>query len=297
MPFSCKAAIFMLVATIILFLLRKRLASKVSYTDWSWTVTAGLFVLLLFIACFKQVGTKEEGVKLSFGKPVGRLSAGPHLTWPWIKVKEMDAAVQTDTFDGHHCLKVRIAFQQTACARVSLQWRIRVEATDELYQNYRSFVHVRDALVTRKLNVALNEALAHYNPLNLKAQPLPEISRSVSRIMRREVGARIEVLSTLLPLLTFDADTQTRINQLQQQIAATRIARQEKLTNKAKAKANNALAESVSATPNVLVARCFETLEEMVKRSQVVPAGFSCWPGSSSFGGVVATTDAMSKSK
>lgn len=288
MPASLVFAFIMLVATIVLFFIRKRLVPA----TWAWAVTAGICLLFLFVACFKQVGTKEDGVKLSFGKPAGHLNAGPHLTWPWIKVKEMDAAIQTDTFNGRNCLRVRIANQQTGCAAISLQWRIRPNAVDALYQNYRSFEHVRDALVTRKLNVAVNEALATYNPLDQvagKGATLPKLATEITRIMKREVGTRIEVLSTLLPIITFDEATQNRINQLQQQVAQTRIAKQQKQTNVALSAANNALAKSVSTTPNVLVARCFETLEEMVKRGQVVPAGFSCWPGSSSFGGVVAT--------
>lgn len=295
MPASFVFSLILLVATIVLFFVRKRLAP----VTWAWSLTAGLCLLMLFIACFKQVGTKEDGVKLSFGKPAGHLSAGPHLTWPWVKVKEMDAAIQTDTFNGRSCLRVRIANQQTGCAAISLQWRIRPNAVDALYQNYRSFDHVRDALVTRKLNVAVNEALATYNPLDQvagKGATLPKIAAKITEIMKREVGARIEVLSTLLPIITFDEATQNRINQLQQQVAQTRIAKQQKQTNIQVALANNALARSVSATPNVLVARCFETLEEMVKRGQAVPAGFSCWPNSSNFGGVVATVP-TSKSK
>lgn len=256
---------------------------------WPAAAAFVLAVALLLGACFKQVGTKEDGVELSFGKPVGHLSAGPHMTAPWVKVKEMDAAIQTDTFAGADCLQVRIANQQTGCAKISLQWRIRQGAVDELYQNYRSFDHVRDALVTRKLNVALNEALAKYNPLDQiqgGGQTLPQVAKRITRIMRREVGGRIEVLSTLLPLVTFDADTQSRVNQLQQQVALTRIAQQERTTNIAKAKANSALASSVQT--NVLVSRCIDTLEQMVKLHETVPAGFSCWPGGSSFAGVIA---------
>ncbi len=257
-----------------------------------WFVVGGFALALVFliVSSYNPVGTKEEGVETSFGKTAGQLDNGPHLTWPWIKVHEMDAAIQTDTFGGKNadadCINVRIANQQTGCAYISFQWRIVPNAVDELYKDYRSFGHVRDALVTRKLTAAVNEALASYNPLDsITTQggsigsKLPVYAKSITRIMRREVGTRIEVLSTILPLVTFDDETQGRINQLQQQVALTRVAQQELKTNEATARANAALAKSVNSSPNVLVSRCIDALSAMVKQHQPVPAGFSCWPG------------------
>lgn len=268
-------------------------------------IALGCFALaavFMLVSSYNPVGTKEEGVETSFGKTAGQLGNGPHLTWPWIKVHEMDAAIQTDTFDGKkgdaECINVRIANQQTGCASVSFQWRIVPGAVDELYKDYRSFDHVRDALVTRKLTAAVNEALASYNPLDsITTQggsigsKLPQYATAISAIMRREVGTRIIVLSTILPLVTFDPETQGRINQLQQQVALTRVAQQQLKTNEATARANAALAKSVNSSPNVLVSRCVDALEAMVKSGQAVPAGFSCWPGN----GVAAVIAGPSK--
>lgn len=264
-------------------------------SGWYVVGLAVLGVILLLVSAYNPVGTKEEGVETSFGKTAGQLDNGPHLTYPWIKVHQMDAAIQTDTFGGKgadaDCINVRIANQQTGCAYISFQWRIVPDAVDELYKDYRSFDHVRDALVTRKLTAAVNEALASYNPLDSittsggsVGSRLPEYAKDITRIMRREVGKRINVLSTILPLVTFDSETQGRINQLQQQVALTRVAQQALKTNEATAKANAALARSVDTSPNVLVSRCMDALEAMVKAHDPVPAGFSCWPG----GGVAA---------
>jgi regulator of protease activity HflC (stomatin/prohibitin superfamily) len=276
---------------------RQRAAGQ-TVEEWplGW-IAVGLFVLVgifVLVSAYNPVGTKEVGVETSFGKTAGHLSNGPHLTWPWIKVHEMDAAVQTDTYGGSKsdfpCIAVRIANQQTGCANLSFQWRIRPAAVDELYKDYRSFEHVRNAVVTRKLTAAVNEALAGYNPLdNISAglsvkSTLPTFGSRITGIMKREVGQQIEVLSTLLPIVTFDPSTQGRINQLQQQVALTRIAQQELKTNEAKSRANAALAKSVNSSPNVLVSRCLDSLEAMVKANEPVPAGFSCWPG----GGVAA---------
>lgn len=270
-----------------------------AYLGWTAVGLGLLAALLVLVSCYNPVGTKEEGIVTSFGKTTGHLSNGPHLTWPWEKVHQMDAAIQTDSYVGNNCITVRIANQVVACAPLSFQWRIRPEMAEELYKDFRSFDHVRDALVTRNLVQAANRALATYNPLDHVAGgtgkvpangvdngTLQTLSKDITRIMREQIGNladaeqdRVIVLSTILQPLKFDDATQGRINQLQQQVALTRIAIQRKETNLAEAKANAALAASVNNSPNVLVARCLDTFEAMVKGNQSVPDGFSCWPG------------------
>ncbi len=243
--------------------------------------------------CLVTVSTKNVGIETTFGKPSGELSNGLHPKCPREKVTEMDAAIQTDTYFDDHCFKVRIAAQQIACVNVNFQWRINPAAAQELYRDYRTFDHVRDALVTRRLTKVVNAQLAEYNPLNSVAgadlppgerrnPPLPVIGSAVNAEMKAEIGGpngSIEVLSTIIPIMTFDPETQARINQLQQQVALTRVAKQSERTARAQAKANKALAASVSNAPNVLVSHCISILETMVKNAQAVPAGFSCWPG------------------
>jgi len=274
--------------------------------------------LFTFAEAFTTVSTKNVGIETSFGATAGHLSNGPHLIPPWYKVTEMDAAIQTDSYvwdkdpRNSSCLSVRIANQQTGCLSISIRWRIcndkavqtyvgddgkqhkivcDANAADELFQNYRTFEHVRDSLVTRELTAAANDAFANYNPLdsitlNTSANGannplLSTLANQITSTMRREIGTQIEVVNTIIPIVHYDDSTQAKINQLQQQVAQTRIAEQEKITNQKQADANKALAASVNTSPNVLVAQCLNTLEEMVKNGQAVPAGFSCWPGGS----------------
>lgn len=258
----------------------------------AWGVIGGaaLSVFLLFCASYNQVGTKDEGIETSFGATTGHLSNGFHLTWPWVQVHTMDAAIQTDSYTqaDKDCLPVRIANQQTGCVDVSIRWRIQPASVDELYRDYRSFDHVRNSLVTRELTAAVNAQFADYNPLDsiaygtpaggVKNPPLATLALRITKQMQGEIGSQIEVISTIVPIIHYDEETQARLNQLQQQIALTRIAEQELTTNQKQAEANNALAHSVDAAPNVLVAQCLSILETMVKASQSVPAGFSCWP-------------------
>ena len=257
-----------------------------------------MFVLTGVCSC-AIVGTKDVGIKTSFGATSGHLGNGAHLIWPWENVTSMDAAIQTDSFtdkkdDLGPPITVRIGNQQIANVSVSIRWRINPNFADSLFQNYRTFNNVRDSLVIRELTAAVNQQFANYNPLNSvatttpgtkKNPPLNVIANSVTKQMKREIGREgIEVLGTIIPLVTFDTATQARINQLQQQFALTKIAEQERLTNIAQAKANKALAASVNTSPNVLVAQCLTILGEMVKQGQTVPPAFSCWPGSGKIG-------------
>lgn len=274
-----------------------------------WCVYGLAFVLALetFIFSFTIVSTKNVGIVTEFGAVTGHLSNGPHLVWPWATVTEMDAAIQTDSYtdaknDAGSPIAVRIANQQTAAVSASIRWRINPSDADSLFQNYRTFANVQDSLVTRELTAAVNQQFSKYNPLNSvlggvlpkgeQANPtLAVIAQRITAQMRHEIGGEgIIVLNTIIPIVTFDPQTQSRINQLQQQIALTRIAQQDKVTNEAQAEANKALAASVNTSPNVLVAQCFTILSEMVKQSQAVPAGFSCWPGSKI--GVIANSPA-----
>jgi regulator of protease activity HflC (stomatin/prohibitin superfamily) len=270
-------------------------------------ITIGLTIftaVLIFFSSLTMVSTKNVGIVTSFGKTSGELSNGLHLIAPWENTTEMDAAIQTDSYTHSNCINVRIANQQTACVDISIRWRIVPTQADELFQNYRSFDNVRDSLVTRELTSAVNTQLSSFNPLNSISlntpssgtAPNPTLTQIASRVtgqMKREIGGQIEVMNTIIPIIQFDPQTQQRLNQLQQQIAATKVAEAALATAKAQAKANKELASSVDNSQNVLVSQCLTYLGEMVKNGQAVPAGFSCWPGSG-LAGVIASSPTSS---
>jgi regulator of protease activity HflC (stomatin/prohibitin superfamily) len=252
----------------------------------------GVVLVVLGVAaavgtCITMVPTKEFGVVTAFGRPVRTLSNGLHAKLPWEKVVTIDAAIQTDnhTSDAHSCINVRIAHQATACVDTSIRWRIKDSATDGLYQDYRDFHNIRDSLVTRDLNAALNAAFEDYDPLsvddngNATTPPLADLSAEVTTAMQRQIGSQIDVLSVIIPVVNFDNNTQGKVNALLAQVAQTRIAQQGIKTSQAQAQANKVLAGSVSKDPNVLVSKCLDLVES---GKAALPAGFSCWPASAS---------------
>lgn len=259
---------------------------------WTSVGLAIVCLLCVFSASATVVSTKNEGIVTSFGRPVHSLSNGFHLVAPWQEVTEMDAAIQTDSHtqsDSNTCIDVRIAHQAIACVDASIRWRIQDDSADYLFQNYRDFDNVRDSLVTRELNAALNDTFESYDPLavdaegNSTAPTLKSLAADVTKQMQREIGAQINVLNVIIPVLHFDSNTQGRIQALQAQIAQTRIALQAVQTAKDQAAANRVLAASVSKDPNVLVSKCLDMMNEMIAKSQVIPPdGIGCWPGDGS---------------
>ncbi|MFT4264290.1 MAG: SPFH domain-containing protein, partial [Nocardioides sp.] len=270
---------------------------------------AALVVLALVVLAgsfVARVGTKDVGVVTSFGRPTGRdLSNGIHLKRPWEKVTTLDAAIQPDEFTGDDCIEVRIADSSTACASLTIRWHIAESQASTLFQNYRSNnvnETIRHSLVVTQMKAAVNDVLGQFNPLanvnaaanqsadntEISATPnLDEFSTEIEGQMSERLAAmnnghaQILVDSVTMSFLKLADTTQAKINAYQAEVGNTRIAEQQEKTAAAQARANKALADSVSNNPNVLVSKCLDTLEEMVKGGQAVPAGFSCWPGDS----------------
>lgn len=248
-----------------------------------------LALIVLIASSAVQVPTKEFGIVTSFGRPVGVFSNGLHWKAPWQKVTTIDAAIQTDSYEqsnkSANCVSVRIAHQATACVDVSIRWRIKQGAAEALFKDYRNFDNIRDSLTVRELSSSLNDVMESYDPLsvddngNANTPPLATISTKVKAQMGKEIGTQVEVLSVFIPVVHFDSNTQSKVNALLGQVAQTRIAAQGVKTAEQQAKANQVLAGSVSKDPNVLVNKCLDLIES---GKLTPPAGFSCWPSSSS---------------
>lgn len=295
MPFSIYLLIGLVTGAIITFAVsaKKESSDKRSFRLSACGVLA-LAVLVLIYSSVTMVGTRKIGVVTEFGRPVGSLSNGIHFKAPWQKVSELDGAIQTDTHtgdgeDGNSCTDIRIGNESTACVDNTIRWRIVEAEADQLFRDYRDMDNIRESLVTRELNAALNQILGDFNPLDsvnadsaAATANLEVMADEVAGIMRDRVEGKIEVLSITIPLIRYDNGTQERLNAYQAEVANTRIAQQKEQTAAAQSRANEALSESVSNDPNVLVSRCLDIMDNMVEAGQSVPAGFSCWPGSQS---------------
>ncbi|QSN23693.1 SPFH domain-containing protein [Mycobacteroides abscessus subsp. abscessus] len=238
-------------------------------------VASVLALVFGIFASITTVGTRQIGIETTFGRPNGStLSNGLHFKAPWATVTEMDGAIQIDQHTGDHRIKIRLGNSSTADADVSVRWQIKQEATPELFVQYKTFDNVRTNLVTRNLQVALNEVFATFDPLapkNLDKSPLPELSAEARKILAEKVGTQVEILDVAVPTIDYDEGTEQKINQLNQERAATAVAQQAQQTALAQSDANKKLADSVSHDPNVLVSKCLDIAKE-----KSLP--LLCWP-------------------
>ena len=270
---------------------------------------AVLGLLVVVLSCITTVGTKDVGVVTTFGRPTGRdLENGLHAKLPWQKVTELDGAINPDSCTGHECINVRIGDSSTACVEATIRWRIVPAQASVLYQDYRSNdvnETVRESLVKTQFNAALNDVLGKFNPLASVAQAarktkgtpsatantapnLDAFSSDVVDSMQQHLldaghgRKQVEVVSVTINFINLARTTQDKVNDYLKEVGATRVAEQREQTTAAQARANQNLSKSVSNDPNVLVSKCFDTVEEAVKADYHLPAGFSCWNGSGS---------------
>jgi len=264
-------------------------------------------VLTFFGAGCGSVPTRSVGVPTSFGSVGSSLKPGIYWLPPWTNVNVLDETIQTTTFDGNNCLSVRIGGQQTACLDVTIQWRIEDSGASQLFNDYNgqgsanklgvqpsSIVPggimgtITDAVVIRELQAVENETLGDYNPIQDVAtsstagnSQFSTFGPVVLRQMRADLQGRIQVVNVLMPLLRYDSSTQTRLNTIQQQVAATAIANAEYATNVAQSKANAAIASSVTNNPGVLVYQCLQLIQDAIKSGyNGLPATLSCFGNS-----------------
>lgn len=257
-------------------------------------VAGGVGAILFALSCLTIVSTRNVGIVTSFGKPVGTLSNGLHVKWPWQHVPELNGTIRTDNQVGgwrdgkcDGSTAVRLANNSTACVDNTIRWRIVPSAGDALFRDYQNDANIRDSLVTRELNATLNAVFADYNPLDPGAANGPnlgDLSDRVTRRLKDTIGSQIEVQNVIISIVHFDQQTQDKINAYQAQIANTRIAQESQRTAAAQAEANRILASSVSNDPNVLVARCLD----LIASGKQLPVGFQCWAN----GGVPLTIPA-----
>jgi regulator of protease activity HflC (stomatin/prohibitin superfamily) len=277
MPWQVWVAIILLIVTVVAVLGALGAKNPAAKTRaLRIAIVAGVIALFVVIlGSTTIVSARNIGVVTTFGRPGGTLSNGLHWKAPWQSVTEMNGTIQIDNHTGEHATTVRLGNNSTAFVDNSVRWRIQPAAADELFLDYRDFENVRDNLVTRELRAALNEVFADFDPLapeNVEGTNVQALGDEVAEKLRAKVGAQIEILNVIVPLVNYDDATQERINALNVEKANTRIAEQRAKTAAAEARANEILAASVSNDPNVLVSKCLDAARE----AGISPLG--CWP-------------------
>jgi len=261
-------------------------------------VCALLGVVAFSWAGIKSVPPKSIGVPVSLGHVEnGYYNSGAHWTWnPFLHLAIINTTIQTSTFqqgsnlpgtqqcDGE--LPVRIGGQQSACAKITIQWRVRPNAAGALFSDYANqgdlMQTIENALVIRELELVVNQQVGEYDPItdyqtvvNTKTNTsqFTQFGPDIQATMTKDIGSQILVTSVLFPKMTYSPAVENKLQQIQQAFANFAIAQENVKVN-----AQNKLAFANLGTPNVnqLIAQCLQDSRE----NKTSPMG--CFPGQSS---------------
>jgi regulator of protease activity HflC (stomatin/prohibitin superfamily) len=278
---------------------RQRMASPRAGAALLGLLAALLGLTMLFLDSFTTIGARGVGVQTAFGKVQGKpLGPGWHWVEPWNNVEEFDASVQTLKFyqvekdDDGDCITVRLANNTIACVDVTAQWNINhLGDVNGLYLQYKTFDNIHDNLVERQLGSALNEVFGTYDPLAVvagtnTANPDPsqvvntkDLQEKVKQALQADLHDQIQIVSVTIPVVHFDADTESRLKAYQQAKADTRIAEQNKLTAQQQALAAKELAaQSALKDPGVQYQNCLNLIDKLAREGQLgnLPPTFTC---------------------
>jgi regulator of protease activity HflC (stomatin/prohibitin superfamily) len=203
------------------------------------SVFTGILAFALLCTLFASVWTvpvQNVGIVTEFSNPTGRTTgSGLKFTWPWQKIADFDASLQTENNVGKEgCSTVRIGSLATACVENRVQWRVKPSAAPKLYRDYKgNFDNLRNNFVRNQIQLAVNAVFSTYNPLsqvNLKTGQVEfdgaKLSTSLKNELVKYVGSDIEVVTASVPLVHHDAKTEQNIQQFQDVVAQARILEQ-----------------------------------------------------------------------
>jgi regulator of protease activity HflC (stomatin/prohibitin superfamily) len=264
-------------------------------------VFAGLVIACLSLITI--VPARSYGVVTSFSKPTGRnLDSGLHLKAPWHKVTDMDGTIQQINNDGtppppdsdeakeveraRGKTEVRLNNQSVMYVENVMRWRIKQDAADTLFQDWKEFERIDPGLVSKELAAALNVALADYNPYVApdKAPAKDGLANEVREVLvgadgqSGKIGDQIEIVSLSIIKVDFDEKTQANINNLQAEVARTATATQEIATAEQKKLAADKTAQIT--TPS-LITRCLDIQQQAVEKGLGLIGAPSCFTGNS----------------
>lgn len=248
----------------------------------------------------RVVEPRSVGIEITLGKVTDAKSSGLHFVLPWSKVENYPSTIQTTRLEGggdHQgqdgpCVTVRLGNQTTACVNVAAQWTVNtndLESIQKLYTQWKSFGNLEPQLIRPRIQHALLDPFQTYDPMQVLKNgeqlvaPTAELEAKAKELLIKEVGNGIQIHSLTINLIGYDQTTQEKINAFSQAVADTRIAEQQRFTAEAKRQANEALASSsASSDEGVLLQNCLDTTERLTKEGKALPAGWTCFGGSSS---------------
>lgn len=255
-----------------------------SIFKYVWIGVTVFAVLSLVGSSFTVIKPQTVGIEVQFGKPIRSLNNGLHLKSPLSTVEKLDGTVKNLGFndpdkEDNVSLEVRLASGAMAYPKANIEYRLMSEDAMQLFLDYRTEDNIRLNTIQRDFEAITSDVFSNYDPLGKDTLKDGEEARinlmrkEITDRMLKETGTSVELRSITMPMVGYDTTTQDRINELQTEIAKTRVAEQKKSTAEAEARSNNVLSNSLS--DEVLTSKCLD----IIKESGQSPIG--CFDGSS----------------
>jgi regulator of protease activity HflC (stomatin/prohibitin superfamily) len=267
----------------------------VAITSALWLLAAGA----LFAASFTTIPTKTVGIETLYGKPTTVLTNGWHWKNPVAQVHKFDASLQSDHYstdkdDTGDPITVRLFTGSQAQLNVTFQWKLEDNANfTQVFVNYREPERIRQNLVKRNLQQALNDVFESYNPYAAliaaqqagNASPgTVQVGTSFDRMgvtalerLRSELAPQgVQAVSLTIASIVYDGKTQGNLDGLSSAIAQTQIATQNKATAQQQADAN-ALLNAKPATAQTLTQLCIQATQKVLEEGRTLPTGWNCF--------------------
>lgn len=264
----------------------------------------------LLLNTFTIVSPRHVGIPVSLGTVGDPLDSGFHPVAPWSDITEVDTTVQNINLDADimawlnsnvcTAVTVRLASGATACVNITSQWNVAddVQEASTLWSSYRGntndqdptndnfIVNLRNNVVDREIQRAMNKAFATYNPIvvgndgQVVNTPL-DLSTYSETVRNDLIGAMdkgVNVGEFLITIVYYDKVTQEKINGLAQAKADTQIAIQNKLTAEQQKLANDLLAAASSSDPGVMFQNCINLIKDLAAKDQLknLPPAWTC---------------------
>jgi len=267
------------------------------------------FIFFFIMSTFVVIQTRHVGVEVSFGKPGTTYTNGFHWKNPFANVHKYDGTLQTEKYDSGKAkdqgdpFLVHLGNGSTATLDVTYQWKLS-DNVDSIYKNYPSAdtKDLNDKIVYRQVQQSLNDAYAAFDPtagLRAQSQALidqsngktptpPDTSITGSQTYQLYAKqAETQLVGVLTPQgvqfvaltignITYDTNTQNRLNELNNAIVQTQIAIQQEATALATATANKNIAQD----PPSLQQNIQTCIDATAKNPSAFPVGWNCFTGS-----------------
>jgi prohibitin 1 len=269
--------------------------SKSRYSDtnpkFAAFVTAGVALVLtlvvFFLTSITSVEARTVGIQTEFGKSVGTLSPGFHMTAPWSEVTEFPTSTQNLDLDGSdkddQGTPVKVKFDNGGQGAVNLDVNWRVESNDKaqaLWNAWKEWEKVEGNVVKPRAISSTAQVVGAYSPQDATNSSNNEtIAGDIKSKLNGELARYgIKVDDVNLKAIDVDANTQARIDKNAAAVADIDTAKAKQDRARIDNETNKLKAQSQSLSPGALVDKCLDVVDAWdVKKNGNLPAGWNCF--------------------